>query len=66
VLIDADSIAKSVKSPRSMNIVMLGAAIKYLEFTPEELKESIKMIFNRKGERIVEENLRALDAGINA
>jgi len=66
VLIDADSIAKAVKAPRSMNIVMLGAAIKYLEFTPEELKEAIKMIFNRKGERIVEENLRVLDAGINA
>ncbi|MCB5246153.1 MAG: indolepyruvate oxidoreductase subunit beta [Candidatus Syntrophosphaera sp.] len=66
ILIDADSIAKSVKSPRSMNIVMLGAAIKYLEFTPAELEEAIKMIFNRKGERIVEENLRALNAGINA
>jgi hypothetical protein len=35
-------------------------------FTPEELKEAIKMIFNRKGERIVEENLRVWDAGINA
>ncbi len=66
VLIDADTIAKEIKASRSMNIVVLGAAIKHLGFSAEEIEEAIKTIFARKGEAIVEANLRALQAGINA
>ncbi len=66
VLIDADTIAKDVKANRAMNIVMLGAAIGHLGFSREEIEEAIKEIFSRKGEAIVESNLRALEAGINA
>jgi indolepyruvate ferredoxin oxidoreductase, beta subunit len=66
VLIDADSLAKEVKAGRGMNIVMLGAAIKQLGFTQEEIAEAIKSIFSRKGEKIVEANLRALEAGLKA
>jgi indolepyruvate ferredoxin oxidoreductase beta subunit len=65
VLIDADSIAKEVKAARAMNIVMLGAAAKHLGFSAEELSEAIKAIFSRKGDQIVEANLRALEAGLN-
>lgn len=64
VLIDADSIAKEVKANRAMNIVMLGAAIKHLGFTVEEIEAAIREIFGRKGDAIVEGNLRALHAGI--
>jgi indolepyruvate ferredoxin oxidoreductase beta subunit len=66
VLIDADSLAKEVKAPRAMNIVMLGAAIGHLGFTPHETKTAINAIFSRKGEAIVEANLRALQAGMEA
>jgi indolepyruvate ferredoxin oxidoreductase, beta subunit len=66
VLIDADTIAKDVKANRAMNIVVLGAAIKHLGFTNQEIQEAIKTIFGRKGELVVESNLRALEAGINA
>lgn len=66
VLIDADTLAKDVKANRAMNIVILGAAIKHLGFTPQEIEDAIKSIFNRKGEQIVESNLRALTAGVNA
>jgi len=64
VLIDADSIAKEVKASRAMNIVMLGAAIGHIGFTETEISEAIREIFSRKGEKIVESNLRALQAGI--
>lgn len=66
ILIDADTIAKEVKASRAMNIVMLGAAIKHLGFSAEEIENAIKAIFSKKGEAIVEANLRALHAGINA
>jgi indolepyruvate ferredoxin oxidoreductase, beta subunit len=64
VLIDADSIAKEVKANRSMNIVMLGAATKHLGFEPAEFEEAIKTIFAKKGETIVEANIRAFQAGL--
>jgi len=66
VLIDADSIAKEVKAPRAMNIVMLGAAATHLGFSAEELGKAITDSFSRKGEQIVEANLRALAAGLAA
>jgi len=64
ILIDADAIAKEVKANRSMNIVMLGAASKHLGFAPEEFEQAIQTIFARKGELIVEANLRAFRAGL--
>jgi indolepyruvate ferredoxin oxidoreductase beta subunit len=64
VLLDADSIAKDVKANRSMNIVMLGAATKHLGFSADEFETAIKTIFEKKGEAIVEANLRAFQAGL--
>lgn len=64
ILLDADSIAKEVKANRSMNIVMLGAAVKQLGFSAEEIEQAIAAIFTRKGEQVVEANLRALQAGL--
>lgn len=65
MLFDADSIAEEIKARRAMNIVVLGAAIAKLGFTEEEIANSIKAIFARKGESVVESNLRALQAGMN-
>lgn len=64
VLFEADTIAKEIKASRSMNIVVLGAAIKHLGFTQAEIEDAIRAIFARKGEAIVEANIRALQAGI--
>lgn len=63
LLFDADTIAKEIKANRSMNIVVLGAAIKHLGFDIEEIKVSIEQNFSRKGEIIVNQNLAALEAG---
>lgn len=64
ILVDADVIAKDLGSVKVSNVVMLGAAAPALGFTYEELIGSIKMIFGRKGDDIVNLNINALKAGI--
>jgi len=63
VALDADQIAKSIKSPKSSNIVMLGAASPFLGIDFEMFEEGIKSIFGRKGEDIVNVNLEAFRLG---
>ena len=63
IAINADDIARQVKSPRSSNIVMLGAASPFLDLPYESLEVGIKKIFERKGDKIVQLNLAALKAG---
>ncbi len=62
-LFDADAIAKEIKANRSMNVVVLGAAIKHLGFSKEEIENTIKAIFTPRGEAIVEQNITALNTG---
>lgn len=63
ILLDADKIAKDLGSPRSSNIVMLGAASSFIDIPYEALEEAIKEIFLRKGDKIIEANINALRAG---
>jgi indolepyruvate ferredoxin oxidoreductase, beta subunit len=63
VAIDSDKIAHQIKSPRSSNIVMLGAASPFIDISYSSLETGIKNIFARKGEQIVQLNLDALKAG---
>ncbi|MFO7810703.1 MAG: indolepyruvate oxidoreductase subunit beta [Candidatus Delongbacteria bacterium] len=63
VLIDADGIAKSIGSPLSMNMVMIGASSRFLGIDFSELEKGIKFIFGRKGDEIVNKNIEALNAG---
>ena len=63
ILINADEIARQVKSPRSSNIVMLGAATPFLEIPLDNFDSAIKKIFSRKGEKVVEQNIQAFYAG---
>lgn len=63
VALDAEAMAKAVQSPRSANMVLLGASaavMKILE--PEKLRDGIRRIFARKGDAIVDANLKAFDA----
>ncbi|MFH0893901.1 MAG: indolepyruvate oxidoreductase subunit beta [Bacteroidota bacterium] len=66
ILIDADAIAKELNSPKSANMVILGAASKHLSIPFEKLEEAIRSMFGRKGEEIVNINLKALKAGRDA
>jgi indolepyruvate ferredoxin oxidoreductase, beta subunit len=64
VAINADKVAKEdIGSARASNIVMLGAAAPFLGFELNELETAIKQLFGKKGEKIVEMNIRALNAG---
>ena len=63
VQLDIEQVAKDAGNPRGANVVLLGKAAKYLEIlTPQQLREAIATIFARKGEAVVEANLRAFDA----
>jgi indolepyruvate ferredoxin oxidoreductase beta subunit len=63
ISINADEVARQVKSPRSTNIVMLGAASPFLDIPYKSLENGIEKIFRRKGEKIVALNIDALKAG---
>ncbi|NPA68802.1 MAG: indolepyruvate oxidoreductase subunit beta [Chlorobi bacterium] len=63
IIIDADEIAKQLKSLRSSNIVMLGAASPFIEMNFESFKTALKTIFGRKGEDVVAKNIAALERG---
>jgi indolepyruvate ferredoxin oxidoreductase beta subunit len=63
VIIDADGIAKEAGSARSGNIVILGAASPYIDMPFASLENAVKELFGRKGNQIVEANLKALRAG---
>ena len=66
LLIDADKIAADTGSRKVSNIVMLGAASAHIGVEYMALEHSIKKIFGRKGEEIVQMNLAALTAGKSA
>ncbi|MDA3884251.1 MAG: indolepyruvate oxidoreductase subunit beta [Candidatus Delongbacteria bacterium] len=63
ILINADDIAKEIGSPRSMNMVMIGAAAKYLGIEFSSLVDGIKFIFGKKGDEIVNLNIKAIETG---
>jgi indolepyruvate ferredoxin oxidoreductase beta subunit len=63
IALDADLIAKEIGSSRASNIVMLGAASAFLNLEIEDLENALKQLFGRKGEEIVEMNIKALRAG---
>ena len=48
------------------NMVLLGAAAPYLEIEFDELEKAIKAIFGRKGDAVVETNIKAIRAGRDA
>lgn len=60
---DAAKMAKQAGSIRAANLVLLGAAASYIPIKERALIAAIKTLFNRKGARIVDINLKAFDAG---
>ena len=65
IAIDVDALAKEAGSPRSANMVLLGATAAVLHILEaDKLRDGIRRIFGRKGEDVVEANLKAFDAGL--
>ena len=64
IKLDVEAIAKEVKSPRSANMVLLGATASVLNILePDKLVEGITNVFGRKGQAIVDTNIAAFRAG---
>ena len=64
VSLDVDKISAEVASPRAANIVLLGAASPFLGIEVEKIEDGIRSVFGKKGEEIVEMNLKAFRAGL--
>jgi indolepyruvate ferredoxin oxidoreductase beta subunit len=63
IIIDADALAREAGSVKSVNMVMLGAASPFIEMPFQSLENAIMNFFSRKGEDVIEMNIRALNTG---
>ncbi|MBO4434907.1 MAG: indolepyruvate oxidoreductase subunit beta [Bacteroidales bacterium] len=65
IAIDVDAVAKEILSPRSANMVLLGAVAAVLDILDaDKLRDGIRRVFGRKGDDVVATNLKAFDAGL--
>ncbi|MCF0213976.1 MAG: 2-oxoacid:acceptor oxidoreductase family protein, partial [Muribaculaceae bacterium] len=62
---DMDAVAKEVASPRSANMVLLGAASNHIDLEPSKIEDAIRRVFSAKGDAIVDSNIAAFRAGRN-
>ena len=61
---DIDAVAKGLLAPRSANMVLLGMAARHLAIlSPDDLRTAVRTVFARKGDKVVEDNLTAFEAG---
>ena len=66
VVVDGEELARRAGSIRATNMVMVGAASTLLPVPPETIERFIRESFGRKGERVVEANIKAFRAGREA
>lgn len=65
IMLDIEQVAKDAGSARSANVVLLGMAAKDIEIVSADvLRNAVATIFARKGEAVVEANLKAFDLGL--
>ena len=63
VAIDIEQMAKDNQGPRSANVILLGAAQKAIGIEYDKLENAIRNVFGRKGDAVVEANIKALALG---
>jgi indolepyruvate ferredoxin oxidoreductase, beta subunit len=63
IVFDADTIAKDLGSVKSSNMVILGAASSFISLPFESIENAVRKLFARKGQEIIELNLKALYEG---
>ena len=66
VLIDSDKLAREAGSARATNMVMVGAASRVLPLEASLLERYIATRFASKGQKVVEQNLKAFRTGREA
>lgn len=63
VKFDMDALAKEVATARSSNLVLLGAASRFIEIESGKIESAIRALFIPKGDKVVEANIAAFRAG---
>lgn len=67
VKLDIENVARELGMPKAANMVLLGMAAPYLDIlSVDQLRNAISVIFARKGEAVVDANLKAFDKGASA
>jgi indolepyruvate ferredoxin oxidoreductase beta subunit len=66
IKLDIEQMAKDNGIARSANVILLGAAQKALGIDYEKLEDAIRRVFARKGDAVVEANIKALALGREA
>ena len=66
VLVDSADLAKEAGFAKAQNMVMLGAASPHLILKEESLREYIRALFDPRGEKVVDINLKAFQLGRDA
>ncbi len=67
VRLDIESVAKDCGNARGANMVLLGMAAPYIGIlSVDQIREAIAVVFARKGQEIVDANLKAFDEGVKA
>jgi indolepyruvate ferredoxin oxidoreductase, beta subunit len=64
IAVEAERIAREAGSVKASNMVMLGVSAPFLDIPVSTLKKSIEAIFADKGQKIIDINIRAFDAGL--
>ena len=63
IALDIEALARDGGVPRSANIILLGAAQKALGIEYGKLEDALRRVFARKGDAVVEANIKALAIG---
>lgn len=66
ILLDVEALAKEGGVTRAANMVLLGACTPILGIEFDKIQQAVSRIFGRKGEAVVEMNLKALAIGRDA
>ena len=65
ISVDIEQMARDAEVPRSANMILLGLAAPHIPIlSADSLRDAIASIFARKGESIIEANLRAFNIGL--
>lgn len=66
-MLDIESVAKDAGNVRGANMVLLGMAAPFIKIlSVDQLREAVAVVFARKGDAVVEANLKAFDLGVKA
>ncbi|KAA6346793.1 hypothetical protein EZS27_005696 [termite gut metagenome] len=61
--LNVDDVAEKTGNVRVANMVLLGATVPFLGIDFEKIQDGVREVFERKGEAVIEINLKALVAG---